>query len=790
MNTFDSAPIHIREWLRRFGVARVMRAWPFLLLVGSIVWLLGFSIGEIPEEIAVGVVAPYDIRADRQYSVVNEDATAQRRAEALRQVRTVYDYDVDAGTQVIERIQQSFRQGRLWETDAEDTNSGASSSAILSEARETFETTLAYRVTDQQWASLITLQWGTEVEQAIVGIIEQLNTTPVVVNREALVKERERGIVIRTIKQQEGKQTISEAVWEAEAFAQITAVEQIRDAVKLDGLGTHAQGLRALVVEMLQANCAPNLLETEARRSRAIQGVPPVTETVKAGEMIVRRYEPYDDHQVRILRAIRGQKSAGSWPAETVGYGLYAALILLLLHTFGRRHMRKYRPSTKDVIFLGSFLVLLLVIMRFGGFFSEALSEGLPLPIPREAYYYLIPLATGGMMVRFLLNAEVAIVFSIVVSAFASIIFPHDPSFTAYVLIANIAGAMMMGHVDKRSAIIRAGVITGLVMQISVAAMHLMRSGGLSEVMTPESMFWYMTLAFSGAVFSSFVVMALTPLAETIFDYTSDIKLLELANLNHPLLRELVIRAPGTYHHSHLVGILAEAGADAIGANPLLARVGAYYHDIGKIRKPGYFTENQKGRSPHDRLNPHMSALIIASHVKEGIELARTYKLPQVIIDMIPQHHGTKQIGFFYERAKEAADPALEAIDEKDFRYPGPKPQTREAGLLLLSDGIEGAVRALKEKSPVRIQQTVDSILNKSFAEGQLDECELTLKDLHEIGKAFTRILLGIYHQRVEYPREVLQLRETDVAVVDSSHEAHDDPDPTGDDAPHARSSS
>ena len=240
---------------------------------------------------------------------------------------------------------------------------------------------------------------------------------------------------------------------------------------------------------------------------------------------------------------------------------------------------------------------------------------------------------------------------------------------------------------------------------------------------------------------------------EATFGYTTDIKLLELSNLNHPLLRELILRAPGSYQHSMMVGSLREAAAENIGCNSLLARVGAYYHDVGKAKNPGYFAENQKyGENPHDKLKPNMSALIIKAHVKDGIELARAHRLPKEIIDFIEQHHGTSLIRYFYHKAKEMEDPDIPEVDEKDYRYPGPKPQSRETAICLLADGIEAASRAMPDKTPARLKGLVHNMINKAFTDGQLDECDLTLKDLNAIAQAFIRILNAIYHYRPEYP--------------------------------------
>jgi putative nucleotidyltransferase with HDIG domain len=267
----------------------------------------------------------------------------------------------------------------------------------------------------------------------------------------------------------------------------------------------------------------------------------------------------------------------------------------------------------------------------------------------------------------------------------------------------------------------------------------------------------YVTLfALASGILSAGFVSGLIPVIETLFQYTTDIKLLELANLNTPILRELLVKAPGTYHHSVIVGNLVETAAESINANPLLARVAAYYHDIGKASKPLYFIENQGGEeNRHDKLTPSMSALILISHIKDGAEQAREKHLGQPIIDIIRQHHGTALIKFFYERAKSQAAATGQAIEEKDFRYPGPKPQTREAGIVMLADCVEAASRTLVNPTPDRIQGMVQKLINNIFIDGQLNECELTLNNLHEIAKSFNCVLNGMFHHRIDYPEPV-----------------------------------
>lgn len=274
-----------------------------------------------------------------------------------------------------------------------------------------------------------------------------------------------------------------------------------------------------------------------------------------------------------------------------------------------------------------------------------------------------------------------------------------------------------------------------------------------------------------GGLTSALFAVAITPILEYFGEYASDMRLIEMATLDHPLLKELSIQAPGTWNHSMVIGMMVESAANAIGANPVVCRVGAYFHDIGKSTKPLYFVENQEpGENRHDKLSPSMSALIIRAHVKDGIELARRHKLPKVIEDMIPQHHGTSLIEYFYEKArKDAEDLGVDpdTVDRSLYQYPGPRPQTKEAGLLMLADGIEAAARTLSEPTQDRIQGLVQKMINKVFASGELGECELTLHDLHLIARSFTHILTGIYHQRVAYaePAEKTHDRHVEKAV-------------------------
>jgi cyclic-di-AMP phosphodiesterase PgpH len=432
------------------------------------------------------------------------------------------------------------------------------------------------------------------------------------------------------------------------------------------------------------------------------------------------------------------------------GIAAFSLLLLMILYLFGRRNIRKFRPRPRDIVFMGSTLLMMLLLTRMGVAMSHALAEQLAI-VPVEAWYFAIPVAAGGMLIRLVLNSEHAIIFTILFAILVGVIADNSLFFAAHAAIGSLVGITSVQQVKHRMALMWSGLLVGAVNVLAVASFSLI-DGQLLQWATV----FHLLLAFGGGLAAGFFVSAVLPLFEAIFGYTTDIKLLELANLNHPALRELILRAPGSYHHSMMVGSLCEAAADAIGCNSLLARVGAYYHDIGKAKNPQYFAENQKiGENPHDKLKPNMSALIIKSHVKDGLDMARQHRLPVEIQDFIAQHHGTSLIAFFYHRAKALEDPDIPEVDEKDYRYPGPRPQTRETAICLLADGVEAASRAMPNPSPARLKGLVQTMINKAFTDGQLDECELTLKDLNSIAKAFTRILTGIYHHRPEYPGQV-----------------------------------
>jgi cyclic-di-AMP phosphodiesterase PgpH len=430
--------------------------------------------------------------------------------------------------------------------------------------------------------------------------------------------------------------------------------------------------------------------------------------------------------------------------AETfVGGALIAGVLLFILYRDIMRYKPAYINNYSTLFLLVLMFVSTLLIGRSFEYLLQNLSKGLGF-LAIDTTVFGMPIAAGAMLVTLLFDFHTAIIFSFTISLLSGF-WLHDSFFPLYAFVGSLTAAFSVIRCKKRSALLRGGLYVVMVNVMMVLILLISEKAFyFKEVLSAVSF-----AVFSGITVSAIVSMLL-PFLEYAFKITTDISLLELLDLNQPLMKALMINAPGTYHHSVIVGNLVESAAEAVGVNPLLARVSSYYHDIGKIKMPEYFVENQSvSPSKHEKLTPHMSTMIITSHVKEGVDLARQYKLPQTIIDIIKQHHGSALITYFYQKAREQGQ---ESLTENDYKYPGPKPQTRVAALVMMADAVEAASRVLNDPTPARISALVDKIINHIFLDGQLDECERTLKDISEIKRRFTYILTGIFHKRIDYP--------------------------------------
>jgi len=512
----------------------------------------------------------------------------------------------------------------------------------------------------------------------------------------------------------------------------------------------------------LMTNLLFDEVETDLRRHEAEASVQTTKGLILEGQRIIDSHVIVTQSHVDAITSFIIEKEAQE-PLQSLSKRILPvvgriAIICLLVSMFAL-YLRIYRPKifASNTLLLAIGLILLLVVTAASFIFKSAsLSD------------YLIPVTIGAMLLTILFDAELSIMGTVIMSLLVASLWRYEFTVGLVALFAGITATFCVARVRHRHDFYKPMLYVPLTYIISITALNLLRFAPPIKILTDCG------FGIANGILAPILTIGLLPIFETLFHMTTDITLLELSDLNRPLLRKLSLEAPGSYNHSLLVGDLAEAACDAIGANSLLARAGAYYHDIGKLAKPKYFGENldYRDRNPHDRLSPSMSSLILASHVKEGIDLAKKYKLPHVIRDFISQHHGTSLMIPFYKKALEQGGEITP--DESKFRYAGPKPQSREVGVLMLADSVHAAVISLKkkDKTPRRIKVMVNTIFENKFSDGQLNESDLTLRDLAIIEESFLKKIRGMLHEREEYPDQKTPLpkpRENTLPVISSS---------------------
>ncbi len=435
----------------------------------------------------------------------------------------------------------------------------------------------------------------------------------------------------------------------------------------------------------------------------------------------------------------------------TFAAGLLACIVLLavLLVIYMRHFNRNIFGSVNNLLLLSIIIIITLLIARFVAPFSSL----------------LIPIFTAAMLISILLDLRLAIACNIILTLAVSFFIEDSTVFIFMAIITGSLAAFITEKTTQRSALSATGL---LISAINGAIILFM---GLIYKNEPKTIAIDCLKGMANGIVSTILTIGILPFFESAFNIITPLKLLELANPNQPLMKRILMEAPGTYHHSLMVGNLAEAAAEAIGGNALLARVGAYYHDVGKIKRPNFFGENLIASNPHDRMNPNLSTLVIISHTQDGIEIARKHKIPLAVRDIIEQHHGTTIVAYFYHKAKSLGKP--ETVKEENYRYPGPKPKTREAAVVMLADSVEAAVRSLPEKTEGKIEGLVRKIIKDKLDDGQLDECDLTLKDLDEIAKAFMKVFSGYFHAREKYP-DIRNLKDYEGLISLASMETID----------------
>lgn len=520
-----------------------------------------------------------------------------------------------------------------------------------------------------------------------------------------------------------------------------TALLQVQESIKYSYMNDE---LKAPLIDLsnflVVENSFFDVEETMEARKEAASGVEPVV--INAGEVIVR------DGQTITNEIYENLELVGLLDGQQNVFPVLGAIILILLicSTIASEMYRLKKVHQLDrskIITIVVVTVLAIVVMKLVSLMTESYTE----------IFYIVPIATFSLLLKLLINERTAVIFAIIYSILASIIFNGEitgylnAEAAVYMLGSQLASLYFLMNVKDRTTILKSGI--GIMMvNLMVALLFIFLSFGKYAI---QDLMVHSIFAIISAFLSAVLTIGLLSIFETTLNMLTDVKLLQLSNPNQPLLKKLLTEAPGTYHHSVMVANLSETACEAIGGNGLLARVGAYYHDIGKTFKPQYFIENQLSiRNPHDFMSPKESADIIINHPYQGADYLKKHKMPKEIIDIAREHHGTSLLKYFYYKAKEQD----EKVTEQDFRYPGPKPQSKEAAIICICDSVEAAVRSLKEPTEESIEKIVSSIINDRMADGQLDESPLTLKEIKVIQNTINSTLKGIFHSRIQYPQK------------------------------------
>ncbi len=752
------ARLAVGDWagkLIRAGLVAILSTAAALLLVPG-------GARRLPGAEALGMPAPTTIKADRDYDIVDEAATARRRAEAAGAERAVYQHDATAADEAEARIRAAFELMRTEEAALGPGRNGAREAELVrryAAQRNAFVARLQVVVREDDLAALGAARFSEAVERELVALARKGLTGMVVEDAELLAADRERGFVVLTVSEgtPQGERVVTDLALVRDLATARDEVARAAEARLEREPGALSAAVRRLATAMVRPTLVHDQAETRRRSEEAAARVKPVGIPVKRGEKIIGDGERIEKRHLVVFDGMRALRRGEELGLARAGAGALVAVMVVLLWRFARRSLRRFRPARRDAVLLATLLVGTFALGFVGFAVADALQERFPVFAP-AALQYVVPFAAGAMIVRQVMAAETALLFALAAGLAAGLLAGQSISYAVYATLTSIAAAGVVSGNRDRAGLFRAGVGVGVVGLTVVVALGLYGGKEVGEVALGG-----MAALVGGAVLLPVAVVGILPVVEAAFGYVTDVKLLELANLNHPALKELIVQAPGTYHHSILMGSLVEAAAQEIGANPLLARVCAYYHDLGKIRNPLYFAENQRGENRHDLLAPSMSALIVKRHVTDGLELARQWRLPRVVQDAIPQHHGTRIVAYFWAKAQRNAEggAARAGADEAVFRYPGPKPQTREVALVMIADACEASARALEHPNAAALRSLVARRINEVFSEGQLDECELTLRDLNAIASAMVRALEAIYHTRPDYPRPGGDPRET-----------------------------
>jgi len=644
-----------------------------------------FALNYVPTTtIRVGEVSPRDYAADRTVEFENIEATREARVKAANQVKMVYVADSALSLQAENNITATFDIMRRIQ-------------------------------------ALQTLEDNTQVQELLGRI--PLKLKPQTIDFLRSLNPPTLSQVEETAKNLLGR-VMRKGVRES-------ALEQARKAISDQAQSLSLpQQFADVVAEVATTALVPNVMaderETMRKQQDAMAAVEPVKTYIRKGQIILRKGEIVTPQHLEYLLVLQKYQPR-YYISGIISVAIFVLMVILLVLVYLQQRQPRVMGSVKYLFLLSVIVVVTLAACRW-----SVNTSG-----------YLAPVAVASILLATLVDFRLAMLLTSLLSLSVGM-FTGQLSFAVVALLTGMAAVLSVSRIRKRSQLIYSGFIIAIVNVLAALVFELMLVEPSWQVMARNLVY-----AFINGMACALIAIGSLPFFENFFDITTQVKLLELSNPGEPLLRRLMMEAPGTWNHSMHVANLAEAAAQEVDADPLLARVGAYYHDIGKVRRPYFFVENQLGReNPHDKLAPSLSTLIITSHIKDGLELAREYHLPHAIQNFITEHHGHALVAYFYHQARLRDTEA----NEEDYRYHGQRPRSKETAIVMLADALEAATRSLAKPTPTKIENLVKQLIKDILADGQLDECTLTFRDLDILARTFTRTLTGMYHARIEYP--------------------------------------
>ena len=689
----------------------------FLVLITVIAAFIIIETGAQPTKYKLGSgdVSRYDITAPRD--IVNEVLTQQNRMAAMQNVEPVTKEDTKAFDDVIYKKDDFFK-------------------AVIS-SRTSVEKYIKYMgVTskDESYAQYL----KDAQENAVQSLKEQVKNQGITLSQDQIsylvIKASDNEIeAFETITRQLVSQSMAEEVTESNLALHIHRLQYSLQSEQ--GLSQELKNIGdQLVRTILKPNRSIDSEATAKKREEAYNDNANIVK-IKKGSRILSFGDIVTTDKFRLLQELNLLETNGKYDyLFSSGILLIILFLVIITAAFLRRYNREIYNSRKYILLICLISTIILVLARYLFTFYDGL---------------VIPIFMGTMLIAILLNVEIAVILNCVLAIGISIMCRGDNKFLYLALICGVISAFMVSKANQRSRMSMNGLLLGLINVAFIVCVNFINKSDSKTILTDS------IVVFLNGFVSMILTIGFLPFLESAFNIVTPLKLLELSNPNHPLLKRLLIEAPGTYHHSLMVGNLAEIATEDLGGNALLARTGAYFHDVGKLKRPDFFKENQLTENPHDKMTPNLSTLVITSHTKDGLEIATKYKLPQAILDIIQQHHGTTLVAYFYHKALKGENET--EVKQENYRYEGPKPQTMEAAIVMLADSVEAAVRSMTDKTEAKIVAVIKKIIKDKLDDGQLDNCKLTLNDLDRIGNSFMKVLSGYFHAREQYP----EIKET-----------------------------